>query len=64
MDSDGDLPARLDRIEAQQQDLNERLLILEAQLRQPMSIADRMIAEATAKRRYRERFPGPLSSQK
>jgi hypothetical protein len=33
-------------------------LIVEAALGVPMSIADRMIAEAIAKRRYEERFPG------
>jgi hypothetical protein len=56
---DSDLPARLDRIERQQRDLDERLLILEAQLRQPMSIADLALAAATFKRRYEERFLRP-----
>jgi hypothetical protein len=48
-------------IEAKLRDLDERVLILEAQLRQPMSTADRMIAERTAERRYKARFSGPGS---
>jgi hypothetical protein len=51
-----DLPAP--DLEARQRDLDERQLIVEAALGVPMSIADRMIAEATAKQRYEERFPG------
>jgi hypothetical protein len=58
---DGDLPSRAE-LARQVRDLDERLLILEAQLRQPMSIADRMLAEATAKRRYEARFPRPLDA--
>jgi hypothetical protein len=53
-----DLPACLERIEAQQRDLDERLLIVEAELGLPMSIADIMITKETAKRRRWQRF-GP-----
>jgi hypothetical protein len=52
---DGDLPAP--DLEARQRDLDERLLIVEAELGRLMSIADIMIAKETAERRYRGRFP-------
>jgi hypothetical protein len=50
---DGDLPGP--DLEARQTDLDERLLIVEAALGVPMSIADRMIAAAIAKRDARRR---------
>ena len=39
--TDGDIPTRLDRIEAQQRDLDERLLIVEALLgrKRPLTAA-------------------------
>jgi hypothetical protein len=55
----GDLPicpTCRERFGAMLHDLDERLLIAEAILGRPMSIADRLIAEAAAKRRYEERF--------
>jgi hypothetical protein len=72
--ADGDLPARLVLLEtalrdvkdelcdvrAQLRDIHERALIMECQLRQPMSIVDRVIGEETARRRYAERFPSPV----
>jgi hypothetical protein len=61
MDNDN-LLARLERLEARQQDLDERVLILEAQLRQPLSTVDLAIAAETAKRRYEERFLKPAPS--
>jgi hypothetical protein len=45
-------------------DLDERVLILEAQMRQPLSIVDLAIAAETAKRRYERRFLRPLSPLK
>jgi hypothetical protein len=53
---------RLERLEARQQDLDERVLILEAQLRQPLSTVDLAIAAKLAKERYEARFLKPAPS--
>ena len=59
---DGDLPAcpcaKLRR------DLDERLLVLEALLGRPMSIADLAIAAQLMKQRYEQRFLRPVSQQR